>query len=178
MKKSRRFIGLIAIAVMAAVGLGLVGCSQFPTKVDVEENQSDARLLTRRNISALPGSDPLYTETIMPAAEGGTITLIDVELYFPPNALDSDTLVYINIPNIMVFENHFGTDGLVFNQPVRVTMSYRDANLSGINESSISMAWFDERTDSWDQLDCALDTVNKTVTAYVSHFSAYALISD
>ena len=178
MRKSGKLAGLIAIAVLAAVSLGLMGCSQLSTNVGVEENQNDATLLARRNVSGLPSGEPIYTSAIMPANEGGTLSLVDVELYFPPNALDNDTLIYINIPNIMVFENHFGTDGLVFNQPVRVTMSYRDADLSGINESSIAMAWFDERTDSWDQIECTLDTTNKTVTAYVNHFSAYALISD
>ena len=77
-----------------------------------------------------------------------------------------------------MFANDFGTEGLQFNVPVRVTMSYRDADLSGVNESNIAMAWYNDRAERWDVIDCKLDIVNKTVTASVNHFSAYALISD
>jgi hypothetical protein len=178
MQRSRKLVGPILIAIVAIMSLGLIGCSQLSTNVDIEEEQTEARLLTRKMVSGLPSGDSLYAGVIMSAEEGGRMALCDVELYFPPNSLNSDTLVSITIPNIMVFENHFGTDGLVFNVPVRIVMSYRDADLTGVDESSISMAWYDERTDSWDHIDCWLDTVNKTVTANVSHFSAYALISD
>jgi len=178
----------VMVTIVAVVLVGLAGCSQIPTNSSELEEPT---LLKRSTSSYKPTGDSLYTETIMSAEHGGTLALWDVELYFPPDALDSDTLISITIPDAEVdtlisitipdaevFENRFGTDGLEFDEPVRVIMNYRDADLSGVNESTIKMAWYNERTRSWNIIYCSLDIENKTVTAYVNHFSAYALISD
>jgi hypothetical protein len=160
------------------MGLAMASCSQLSTKFEATDGDESVNLLRRQAVFALPTGDSLYVERIIQAADGGTLSLLDVELNFPPGALDSDTLASICIPNILLFENRFGTHGLVFNHPVRVVMSYRDADLSGVDESTITIAWFDEGSGSWDRMECVLDTVNKTVSGYLNHFSAYALISD
>ena len=165
----------VMVTIVAVALVGLAGCSQIPTNSSEPEGPT---LLKRSTSSYKPTGDSLYTEAIMSAENGGTLALWDVELYFPPDALDSDTLISITIPDAEVFANHFGTNGLEFNRSVRVIMNYRDADLSGVNESRIKMAWYNERTRSWDIIYCSLDIENKTVTAYVNHFSAYALISD
>jgi hypothetical protein len=152
----------------------LPGCSQQPMAPEQPKTQT----LVHRIPSTPVIASELYTETVISAADGGTLSLMDVKLTFPAGALDQDTLISIRIPDINVFENHFGTDGLFFNVPVQVVMDYRDADLSNINEQTIRMAWYNSRTNSWDIIPCALNTVNKTVTANVYHFSAYALISD
>ncbi len=170
---SKIFYVLTGIALF--VFLGITGCSKNPTMPDPA---SGAQLLTRDLGTAKIEGIPAYMDTVLIASEGGSVTLHDVDLYFPPGALETDTLISVNIPDLAVFSNDFGTHGLEFNVPVRVTMSYRDANLSGINESNIAMAWFNEGSGNWDVVECKLDTANKTVTAYVNHFSAYALISD
>ena len=77
-----------------------------------------------------------------------------------------------------MFFNEFGTHGLVFPKPVKVTMSYRDADLSGVNESTIRIVWYDERDGLFKDIDCTVDPVAKTVTGYLNHFSAYGLVSD
>jgi len=172
---NHRFLSGAIIAVAAIFLIALVGCSKSPT---VSDEPSQPKLL-KRTASAqklLEGS--AYVDTVLTAKEGGVVSLVDVHLSFPPGALPSDTLVFIEIADLSVFENHFGTDGLVFNLPVKVVMSYRDADLSGIVETSITLAWFNEYTGQWNRMPCVLDIFNKTVTGYVNHFSAYALISD
>jgi hypothetical protein len=164
---------MMLLSVLAFVGL--IGCSEVPSG---PEDQQTVNLLTRSFSAQKILGDSAYLETIISASEGGKFELHDVQLYFPPKALDNDTLISISIPDLSVFANDFGTDGLVFNVPVRVTMNYRDADLTGINESTIKMAWYNEHTDSWDIIDCELNLANKTVTADVNHFSAYALITD
>ncbi|HHI02125.1 MAG: hypothetical protein DRP51_05255 [Candidatus Zixiibacteriota bacterium] len=172
-KQTRLMTTLLVISIFALVFL--VGCSKAPTAPD---NQKTTTLLKRSFAASKILGESAYTETIISADKGGAITLHDVELYFPPDALDSDTLIFVNIPDLSVFANDFGTEGLIFNVPVRVTMNYRDADLSGINETSIKMAWFNEGTGMWDIIDCTLDQANKQVIAEVEHFSAYALITD
>ncbi len=172
-EKKRLMVALVALVSLALVGL--VGCSQNPAA----PSDSADRAILKRVVPVgklLEGEN--YTEVRVSAAEGGTVQLWDVELYFPPEALSSDTLISIEIPDISQFANHFGTDGLVFNVPVRVTMSYRDADLSNVDETHISLAWFNDHTEEWDVIACRLDPFNKTVTGFVEHFSAYALITD
>jgi len=57
-------------------------------------------------------------------------------------------------------------------------MSYRDADLTGIDESTIRIGWLNGSTGLFQDVVCTLDRVNKTVSGEVMHFSAYALISD
>ncbi|PKK84197.1 MAG: hypothetical protein CVT49_04310 [candidate division Zixibacteria bacterium HGW-Zixibacteria-1] len=167
------------MALLAALCfVGIMGCSQLPTANDEPVIADNPILLTRAASAAKILGDSAYVETIISAQLGGVVSLIDVELSFPPGSLNNDTLISIAIPDLFVFENHFGTDGLVFNMPVKVVMSYRDADLTGIDETSIKMAWYNDSFDHWDIIDCEINFENKTVTAFVNHFSAYGLISD
>jgi hypothetical protein len=142
---------------------------------------AEPKLLTRTaSLGAGASLSPvnLYTEAVIPASQGGALSLLDVTLTIPAGAVKNDTLFSIRIPDDAIFFNEFGTDGLVFDVPVTVAMSYRDADLSGITESHIKLAWLDKRTNSWQSMACVVDTVSKTVTGNLYHFSAYGLISD
>lgn len=178
MKNSNQKYLLVALMIVLSLALvGFSGCSKAPTGIQ-DDSSGEVTLLKRSVSAAKLFEDSYYVEQKVSAAEGGTVNLCDVELYFPPKALNNDTLISIEIPDPSIYADHFGTDGLVFNVPVRVTMSYRDAILDNVNESTIKMAWFNEKTGQWDIIRCLCDPVTKTVTGYVSHFSAYALITD
>ncbi len=176
--RSKSITVTVATIALAAIAL-FVGCSQAPTASNTETTQPQ---LLQRSTASLNGAvmssaDLSVAETIS-AEEGGTLVLCDVVLEIPPHAVDNDTLFSIAIPDPAVFYNDFGTDGLVFNVPVRVTMSYRDADLSGVDESTIRIGWYDESTGQFEDMVCEVDYVNKTVTGELHHFSAYGLISD
>lgn len=173
--KSFLIVGFIFILGLALFGSN--GCSKSPTAIAVDDS-GEVQLLGRNIAAAKLYDDSYYVEQTVSAKEGGRVNLLDVILEFPPGALNSDTLISIEIPNPSIYADHFGTDGLVFNSPVKITMSYRDAILDNVSESTIKMAWFNEKTDSWETIKCFLNPEEKTVTAYVSHFSAYALITD
>ncbi len=166
----------LLLAVLAIGTLLMVGCSGNP----VGEIISEPSLLQRSLPAGGPqyGSMNTYAEAVISSANGGELFLVDVNLSIPAGAVSNDTLFSINIPDLNVFYNEFGTDGLVFDKPVTVTMSYRDADMSGVTESTIRLAWYDERSSVWHAVDCTVDFVNKTVTGQLSHFSAYGLISD
>jgi hypothetical protein len=167
-----------AIALLAVMLFIFVGCSENPLGAD---NSSEPRLLMRSaNFLSTTGfeGDTYHADTVFVAKEGGVLQLLDVTLEVPPDAVANDTLFSIDIPDIAVFYNEFGTSGLVFQRPVKVTMSYRGADLSGVNESTIRIGWYNPRTGSFQNVDCEIDFANKTVTGYLNHFSAYALISD
>ncbi len=168
------------LAVIAIFALALVaGCSRSPLSTD--NAPVEPKLLTRA--SAPDGSPmfspmPMYGEAVISSATGGELSLHDVTLSVPAGATPNDTLFSITIPDPNVFYNDFGTDGLVFDRPVKVTMSYRDADLTNVNESTIRIVWIDETSGQMQDVNCVVDRVNKTVTGYLNHFSAYGLISD
>jgi hypothetical protein len=173
--KTRNNLAAVMLTVLAA--MLFVGCSQTPTG-SVDDGPKVLARASRQasNVAASPVN--LYADTVISAEHGGRLTLLDVTLEIPAGAVPNDTLFSITIPDDEVFYNEFGTDGLVFDKPVRVTMSYRDADLSGINESTIRIGWYNEKAGRWDDMTCDVDFVNKTVTAELNHFSAYGLISD
>jgi hypothetical protein len=173
--KGKRFLTGAIFAAMVLLMVLAVGCSQMPT----QSTEPSQPTLLKRNVAAYKVlGESAYTDTVLSARDGGVVSLVDVQLEFPANALANDTLISISIPDISVFKNDFGTAGLVFNEPVKVVMSYRDADLSGVVESHITLAWYNEATGQWDKMICEVDTINKTVSGYLEHFSAYALISD
>lgn len=176
MRWSKVFLGA-ALAGLAAVW----GCSHAPTAPS--NSGSEEPLVLRRASRANHGAEGaspvnLVVEQVISSSTGGSLSLLDVSLQIPPGAVPNDTLFSITIPDDQVFYNEFGTHGLVFNVPVTVTMSYRDADLTGIDESTITVAWHNGDSGQWEAIACVLDQVNKTVTGQLNHFSAYGLISD
>jgi hypothetical protein len=171
-------VNTMAIALLVAMLFVFVGCSENPLGAD---RAAEPHLLVRSAdfmSTANLSSSAFYAEKVISAKEGGVLQLLDVTIEVPPGAVPNDTLFSIEIPDIMVFFNEFGTSGLVFRKPVKVTMSYRTADLSGVKESSIRIGWYNPGTDTFQNVDCEIDLANKTVTGYLDHFSAYALISD
>lgn len=173
---SRAHISVSAVMIMLAL-VAMVGCSKSP----MQSTPAEPKLLTRTaSLSSGATLSPvnLYTEAVIPTSHGGVLSLLDITLSVPAGAVKNDTLFSIRIPDDALFFNEFGTNGLVFDIPVTVTMSYRNADLSGITQTHIKLAWLDERTNSWQSMTSVVDTVSKTVTGNLYHFSAYGLISD
>jgi hypothetical protein len=179
MSRSQRAFLCAVVATVVFAALIFAGCSKSPMSVP---STADApRVLSRSLSSSLfnsPTDFAISVDSVISAETGGRLQLLDVILDIPAHAVDNDTLFSITIPDVSVFFNQFGTNGLVFNVPVKVTMSYRDADLSGIDESTIRIGWLDEETGQWEDMVCQVDFENKTVTAELDHFSAYGLISD
>ena len=180
--RNRTSIKYSALMATLFAVLLLVGCSQSPVAPTTQTTDtSEPHVLSRSTafgVGASLSPVPYHTEAVINAATGGRLELVDVVLDIPAGALDVDTTYSIDIPDLTVFYNEFGTDGLVFNVPVTVTMSYRGADLSGVDESTIRIGWWDEDGQKWVDMVCTIDKVNQTVTGQLHHFSAYALVSD
>lgn len=92
----------------------------------------------------------------------------------PSDALPQDQQMFIAInPNNYV-QADFGPDTW-FNKPVTVTISYKNADLSGIDENSLTIAWYDETTGQWIDVGGKVDIKNKKVIVQVWHFTQYTL---
>jgi hypothetical protein len=105
---------------------------------------------------------------------GGLIKFCGHSVAVPKYATKRDAEFSINIsPNDYITVN-FGPDGW-FDQEVTVTISYQDADLTGIEPSTLTLAWYDESNGQWVDLGGVVDVVNKTVTAKAWHFTQYTL---
>ncbi|MCP4686257.1 MAG: hypothetical protein GY867_12530 [bacterium] len=180
-RHNRQSIKFTAAAVLFAALVAFTGCSRSP--VSTTEAETPEPQVLSRSVNLVPGGPQLsplnlYAEQVVSAEQGGRLELVDVVLDIPPHAVDNDTLFSIFIPTLDEFYNEFGTHGLVFNVPVTVTMSYRSADLTGVDESSIRIGWFNESSGTWQDMVCEVDPINKIVTGQLNHFSAYALVSD
>lgn len=183
MKKSNHnHLTVTMIVALAFATMISMGCSNSPLNTDATIGDSPQPNLLARSASKVAASSfsasDLSVEQVIFDATGGRLELLDVILEIPAGAVGQDTTFSINIPDPYVFFNEFGTDGLVFHTPVRVTMSYRDADLTGVTESTIRIGWLDESSGTFKDMVCEVDFINKTVTAELNHFSAYGLISD
>ncbi len=98
-------------------------------------------------------------------------------LYFPPNAMNQSTTVTIDWESTGFLEGGvtFSPDGTQFNQPVTVWISYKDANLGGINELDLKLWYFNDTTGMWELIGDTVDTANKMVGGLLNHFSRYAI---
>ena len=106
--------------------------------------------------------------------EGGTIWHGGHKIIFPKDALGQDATASIAINASNYMQVDFGPDGW-FNKDVTVTISYKGVDLTGIDESSLTLAWFDETTGQWVEVGGTVDTKKKTLTAKVKHFTQYTI---
>ncbi|GAJ13821.1 unnamed protein product, partial [marine sediment metagenome] len=71
----------------------------------------------------------------------------------------------------------FGPAGATFNPAITFTWSYDpDALPEGVAEEDLVLAYYDEAIGEWVDLPCVVDTENNIITAYVEHFTTFAII--
>jgi len=77
--------------------------------------------------------------------------------------------------NAIVLPYDFGPDGATFEPPMTLTLKYDPATLpQGVNESTLYIAYWDG--SQWQVLPSTVDTVAKTLTVMISHFTDYAVM--
>jgi hypothetical protein len=69
----------------------------------------------------------------------------------------------------------FSPHGTQFLIPVKLELSYKDAELGSVNEDDLKIYYYHEDTGIWEALNSTVDKEAKTVTAYLEHFSRYAI---
>jgi hypothetical protein len=74
---------------------------------------------------------------------------------------------------------NLGPDGAVFDPSVNLTVPYNPAQLpDGTAEEDLIIAWYDETAGEWQLLETTVDTVQRTATAKISHFTTFALLGN
>lgn len=63
-----------------------------------------------------------------------------------------------------------------FNDSLTLTFTYTDAEVAGVNESSLKVHYYNVENDAWVSLTSTVDTAANTITAYVNHLTTFAII--
>lgn len=105
---------------------------------------------------------------------GGLIKFCGHSIKVPKYATKQDAEFSINISSNDYITVDFGPDGW-FDQEVTITISYQEADLTGIDVAKLTLAWYDESIGQWINLGGTVDLINKTVTAKTKHFTQYTI---
>ena len=132
---------------------------------------------------------PTLTEKGKPAGEkisqkinkdGGKLVSADgrMELLIPPDAVSSKTNISIQpVTSTLTSGNGVAYElqpaGITFQKPLQITFHYTDREAQGVMQQLKAIAWQDD-TGQWYQLDnSVVDTLNKTITGNITHFSTW-----
>ncbi len=113
----------------------------------------------------------LNKDTKVLSRRGGRLSgVVIVEMEEPP-APPSDS-------SVIGLTYDFGPDGATFDPPASLTFTYDPALLpEGAVEGNLVLAMWDKEAGEWVNLVSIVDPVTKTITAEVSHFTAFSVIA-
>jgi hypothetical protein len=105
------------------------------------------------------------------ASEGGTISNGRVTLIFPPNALDEDTWITVEMINDGTLGVELGPHGIQFNEAVTIKIDLSGTTGEGVGNAT-STLWYNEVEDWWEEMP-SLDNDANTTKSSLQHFSKY-----
>ena len=111
---------------------------------------------------------------------GGTISVGDKKhgeskIVIPEAAVGQGVLITFSWESTDLLVANFSPHGMTFDKPVRVELSYKDADLTGVNEDSLKIYYNNENTGVWELVGEQVDKTKKVVVGHTNHFSRYAL---
>jgi len=188
MKKVKSFVASLTTAVLlTGLALNFNACSeQSPLQSTIDNTTATRRAPGELNI--LKSTSPLslnklfVKQKLITVAQGGTVEVGNGEhgksrLKFQPGDVSQDVLVRFEWESTGLLQGgaEFSPHGTTFNNPVEIRLSYKDADLTGINEEDIKIWYFNEIEGVWELIASDVDTRKKCVKGYLEHFSRYAI---
>ncbi|MBD3180508.1 MAG: hypothetical protein GF417_13545 [Candidatus Latescibacteria bacterium] len=169
----RKFLITITfLSVLAAYGCGEytpVSPSQDGTTMPGVENPLFVRLLSTPEESSYMSTagSSMITEKMISAEDGGIIDNGYFSLYFPPGALDEDTMISIEMPEYPSAMVRLEPHGIQFNKDVILSLE-----MDKTDAADSRVLWFNEETGIWEDIGGYMD--GSIVKAGLQHFSQYA----
>lgn len=164
----------LAAVLIGVVGIGSLtaGCGKLALPSSPRTGVESIRFLRYQDNML----GPSYVEEMIKAKRGGRIELSKTHfLKIPKKALSIDTKISISKPWPEVVAVDLGPEGLVFKKPVEFKVSYKRLDLGDVNEKDLTIYFVDYETNTWIDTNAKVDAKKKTVTAWIDHFSRYAL---
>jgi hypothetical protein len=110
----------------------------------------------------------------MKKSDGGLIAHCGHKIIVPKNALKTDANMSLSIDSGSFITVDCGPDG-TFSSNVEVYISYRDADLTGVNVNNLTTAWYDTATNKWINIGGVVDAIAKIVKVLTNHFTQYTI---
>lgn len=162
----------------------LSGCEQQgPISTEFsEQTQGNVQILKSNSQQPL---EKLFANKAMIDDDGGTIVLGDSEngysyLTFPEDAINEDD--YPDGVRIVVYWQSDGLfqvdcypEGIQFDEPVLIHLSYKSANLISVNENTLDLYYFNPMNNQYESIGGIVNTSEDYVEATINHFSRYAI---
>jgi hypothetical protein len=136
----------------------------------------------------LSGLDKVFATKTIIDDDGGTIVVGDYShgicyLSFPEDAINeklypNGTTIAFYWESNSLLEAEFYPDGIQFDEPVYIRLSYLDADLTGVNEDDLGIYYHNPDTGNWELISNQVNTSAKYVEGYINHFSRYAIGMD
>jgi hypothetical protein len=180
-----------ALFIIVALAFIFVGCSTDTSVAPIQQTANGLQVqstdgpvtMLQMNPDALAKGEGFNfsTQVDIDADQGGQLVVGNPtrgysKLIFPPNALSEDMTISLEFWIDDFFEGLFEPHGTYFNEPVRVELSYKNADLTGVNENGLQIYYYNETIGLWEHIGGEVDTANKIVVCYLEHFSRYAII--
>jgi len=138
------------------------------------------------DVRGMVGTGCRFTESVSAISELCTLTIPEgtVGLTEELECLAEITMLIMEEPPPPPEDAHvigliydFQPSGATFEPAITLTWNYDPSDIpEGIAEEDLVIAYYDEAADEWVELDCVVDTENKTITASVEHFTTFAII--
>ena len=129
--------------------------------------------------------DFFYAEKLIEADKGGKLELGDrkcgkSKLNVPKKALSEDKVISMQVPKYgdlisVISQVTFGEHGTTFAKPVKVELSYKGADVKGVDEEQLSAWYYNQKTGEWEGIGGEVDVKKKKVKFKIDHFSRYGL---
>jgi hypothetical protein len=186
MLATRRFASLLAIA-LAAVFLTSCADDHAPPTAPVVQVAPDPALIgdllggvtgTVGDLANTLGLVSCNVRTTYSASAnigpaGGVLWVGPHRLYVPPKALSQTVSISAVAPRGNYVQIQFEPEGLQFQRPTMLTMSYRDCSL--LSPLRLKIVYVDDTFDILEVLPTVVNVLTRTANAPVDHFSRYML---
>lgn len=183
-KRNLKWLLSVGLAVVLLLSFGCENQGLLTPRGSAQDSEASLQpvFLTPQNteldksfLPTLQLTDIEYVTT----EEGGTVEVGTSKtgynnIHFLPNDLEKNSVISFNW-DAKSFRANLGPHGLVFRNPVSLTLSYKNANLRKINEENLRIWYYNETTNAWELVGGKVNTKEKTVVAFIKHFSTYAL---
>ena len=159
----------------ALLAAGLLGCDQpGPAAPDGLARDLDASW--SNSSTGLVPCRPLAYDSVTQTVGffGAVLRVSRHTLIIPPLALTHPVQITVVVPSDTVNVIRFEPEGLVFNYPVMLTMSYANCNASSFTDLR-KIAYTTDSLQILEYEPSADDVFGKKVTARLAHFSLYAV---
>lgn len=188
MNALKRYTIRTSLVLFAAAIWAMAGCSEAPAPLT--STASPFTGLARTPLAKPTGADVDSTITdttkVDPTA-GGTLSagddeVGDSEVDFPDGAVDASenvSMVKMKVNRLGMVSAELGPHGLRFKRQVWFTLSYRGADLTGVDEGKLGIFYYNDDTGVWEPIvGSIVDKVHQRVSAPLWHFSKYAIGSN